>query len=174
MKVPRVESGFSLSRSSPDGGLTYGSAFTQLSKIGVAAIGSQGPSRNESGSLRIHHHLGRELWKHVAMHPCPSVHLRPHGLDQRKDLPLLGLRGTRRRSVPRSIRAVCRPGSVGLFAGISPRERSGARHFRGHHGANLVEVSRRSAETPDSGFTQLSKNHWSHGGAPGTVFYPTE
>src|SRR2546428_12363758 len=34
MKVPRVESGFSLSRSSPDGGLTFGCAFTQLSKMG--------------------------------------------------------------------------------------------------------------------------------------------
>src|SRR5947199_8754215 len=33
MKVPRVESGFSLSRSSPDRGLTFGCAFTQLSKM---------------------------------------------------------------------------------------------------------------------------------------------
>src|SRR5205823_13464511 len=91
------------------------------------------------------------------MHPRPSVHLRSHGLDQREDLPLLGLRRTRRCAVSGSVRGLCRPGAVGSIAGISPRQRSGARHFRGRDGANLVELSNGAAEHRSPVFTQLSK-----------------
>src|SRR5439155_1228832 len=91
------------------------------------------------------------------MHPRPSVHLRSHGLDQREDLPLLGLRRTRRCAVSGSVRGLCRPGAVGSFAGISPRERSGARHFRGRDGTNLVELKEVAVETSNSGFTQRGK-----------------
>src|SRR5204862_3839588 len=101
-------------------------------------------------------------------------HRPSHRLDEREDLPVPALRRTRRCAVSGSVPGLCRPGAVGSFAGISPRERSGARHFRGRDGTNLVELSEVAVETSNSGFTQLGKINGAAVGDDGPVFYPTE
>src|SRR5437867_6418720 len=129
MKVPRVEGGFSLSRSPPPGGLTLGRAFTQLSEM--MSRRSVRRARREasrtlagfivtwdvdSGNLLQCTRVRRFIFGHTVSTNGKTY--RYSGFVEHEGVRYLG------QSV-----LIRRPGAVGSFAGISLRERSGARHF---------------------------------------------